>query len=136
METENQYVGIRWTARIVGSLLVLFTLFMVIGEMVDGYHRNGKVDFETFNILQIVTFIFWFLGLAGLILAWWKEGAGGILSFICTVIFLILVIINAHVNPEARFTVILFIFLIPSGLFIIYWWLTKKTTQNEQDSQN
>jgi len=124
MRTKNQYAGIRLTARVIGTLLVLFTLIMFIGEMIEGYHRNGK--FETFNFLQIITFIFWFLGLAGLILAWWKEGAGGIFSFICTVIFLILVKVNANVNPEARFTVILFIFLIPSVLFIIYWWFTKK----------
>jgi hypothetical protein len=132
MRTKNQYAGIRWIARVVGTLLVLFTLFMFIGEMIEGYRRNGKTDLETFNILQIITFIFWFLGLAGLILAWWKEGAGGIFSFICTVIFLILVKVNANVNPEASFTVILFIFLIPSVLFIIYWWLTKKTARNEQ----
>ncbi len=132
MKTKNQYAGIRWTARVVGTLLVLFTLFIVIGEMIDGYHKNGKTDLETFNILQIITFVFWFFGLAGMILAWWKEGAGGILSFICTVIFLILVKVNANVNPEARFTVILFIFLIPSVLFIIYWWLTKKAARNER----
>ena len=130
MRTKNQYVGIRWIARVVGTLLVLFTLFIFIGEMIEGYRRNGKTDLETFNILQIITFIFWFFGLAGLILAWGKEGAGGILSFICTVIFLILVKVNANINPEASFTVILFIFLIPSVLFIIYWWLTKKTVRN------
>ena len=129
MKTKSQYAGIRWIARVVGTLLVLFTLFMVIGEIIDKY---GKTALETFNILQIITFIFWFLGLAGLILAWWKEGAGGIFSFICTVIFLILVKVNAIVNPEASFMVILFIFLIPSVLFIIYWWLTKKTAHNEQ----
>jgi uncharacterized membrane protein len=129
MKTKSQYAVIRWIARIVGTLLVLFTLFMVIGEIIDKY---GKTALETFNILQIITFIFWFLGLAGLILAWWKEGAGGIFSFICTVIFLILVKVNAIVNPEASFMAILFIFLIPSVLFIIYWWLTKKTAHNEQ----
>ena len=132
MKTKSQYAGIRWTARVIGTILVLFTLFMVIVEIIDGYHRNGKIDLDAFDILQIITFIFWFLGLAALILAWWKEGAGGILSFICTVIFLILVKVNANVNPEARFTVILFIFLIPSILFIIYWWLTKKAARNEQ----
>lgn len=130
MKTKDPYAGILWTARVFGTFLVLVTLFIVIGEMIDGYHRNGKL--ETFTILQISTFIFWFLGLAGLILAWWKEGAGGILSFICMVIFLILVIISAIVNPEARFTVILFIFLIPSFLYIIYWWLTKEAAQSEQ----
>jgi uncharacterized membrane protein len=132
MKTKSQYAGIRWTARIVGTLLVLFTLIIFIGEMIDGYNRNGKTDLQTFSLLQIITFIFWFLGLAGLILAWWKEGAGGIFSFICTVIFLILVKITANVNPEASFSVVLFIFLIPAILFIIYWWLTEKTARNEQ----
>jgi cbb3-type cytochrome oxidase subunit 3 len=40
--------------------------------------------------------------------------------------------VNANVNPEASFTFILFIFLIPAVLFIIYWQLTKKTSRNEQ----
>jgi hypothetical protein len=132
MKIKNEYVAIRWTARVAGTILVLFTLFMVIGEMIGGYQRDGKIGFETFDILQIITFIFWFLGLAGMILAWWKEGTGGILSFICTVIFLILVKVNANANPDARFASILFIFLIPSVLFIIYWWLTKNSAQNEQ----
>jgi hypothetical protein len=130
MKTKDQYAVIRWIARVIGTLLVLFTLLMFIGEMLEGYNRNGKL--ESFNILQIITFIFWFMGLAGLILAWWKEGTGGIFSFICTVIFLILVKVNANVNPEASFTGILFIFLIPSVLFIIHWWLTKETVRNEQ----
>jgi hypothetical protein len=131
MKIKNEFAAIRWTARVFGTLLVLFTLFMFIGEMIDGYQRKGKIDFETFDFLQIMTFIFWFLGLAGMILAWWKEGTGGILSFISIVIFLILVKISANVNPDARFASILFIFLIPSVLFIIYWWLTKKTAQND-----
>ena len=129
MKTKDEYAAIRWTARIIGTLLVVFTLLIFIGEMIEGYHKKGKI--ETFNILQIITFIFWFLGLAGLILAWWKEGTGGISSFICTVIFLILVKVNANVNPEASFSAILFIFLIPSALFIIYWWLTKRADQNK-----
>jgi hypothetical protein len=128
MKTKDQYAVIRWTARVIGTLLVLFTLLMFIGETIEGYNRNGKL--ETYNFLQIITFIFWFLGLAGLIVAWWKEGAGGIFSFICTIIFLILVKVNAVVNPEARFMAILFIFLIPSLLFIIYWWLKKTTARN------
>ncbi|MCX6225564.1 MAG: hypothetical protein NTV01_12575, partial [Bacteroidia bacterium] len=91
MKTKNQYAWLRWTARVIGTVLVLFTLIMAVGEMLDGYHRAGKMSLDTINCLQIITFIFWFLALAGLILAWWKEGAGGFFSLICTVIFLILV---------------------------------------------
>jgi hypothetical protein len=124
MKTKNQYAGIRWTARVIGTLLVVFTLIIGIGEMLEGFQNNGKL--EKFDYFQIIIFIFWFFGLAGLILAWWKEGTGGVFSFICAVIFLILVKVYANINPEASFTGILFIFLIPSVLFIIYWWLTKK----------
>lgn len=125
MKTQNPYSILRWTARIIGTLIVLFTLMMAIGEMMEGYQRNGKISLGTFSGLQVVTFVFWFLGLAGLIWAWWREGAGGIFSFICTVIFLILV----NVNSEAQFVYILLIFLIPSILFIIYWWLTRRANQ-------
>lgn len=125
MKTKNPYAGLRWTARIVGTLLVLFTLFMAIGETVEGYQRAGKASLEALGILQIITFIFWFSGLAGLIWAWWKEGTGGLFSLICTAIFIILV----EVNPEARFTPILLIFFLPSVLYILYWWLTKKSGQ-------
>lgn len=122
MKTKKQYAILRWTARTIGTLLVVFTLFMATGEMLDGYHRTGRISFETFNGLEIVTFIFWFLGLAGLIWAWWKEGAGGFFSLICLVIFLILV----KSNPEAHFASLLLVFLFPSVLYILYWRLTKK----------
>lgn len=129
VKTKPVWLGIiRWTARIIGGVIVLFTLFIFFGEMMEGYHKNGKI--ETFNFLQIIIFIFWFLGLAGIIWAWWKEGTGGFFSFICTIIFLILVKVMANVNPDARFVNILFIFLIPSVLFIIYWWFTKKSDHN------
>jgi hypothetical protein len=75
MRTKNQYAGILWTARVFGTLLVLFTLIMVIGEMLDGYHRNGKSDIQIFSFLQINTFIFWFLGLAELIFVADKKTA-------------------------------------------------------------
>lgn len=123
MKTKILYAGIRWTARIIGTLLVLFTLLFGIGEMLDGYHRTGKLSLDTLNSLQTITFIFWFFGLAGLIWALWKEGTGGIFSFVCMVIFIILV----NANPEANFTYLLLIFLLPSVLYIIYWWLTRNS---------
>jgi hypothetical protein len=38
METKNPYAWLRWTARVVGTLLVLFTLFMFFGEMIEGHN--------------------------------------------------------------------------------------------------
>jgi hypothetical protein len=128
MKTKDKFAGLRWTARVIGTLLVLFTLFIAIGEAIDGYHRQGKIGLDSLNSLQIITFIFWFLGLAGLILAWWKEGTGGFLSLIFTIIFLILVLINS----DASFSYILLIFLFPALLYIIYWWLHKKFPRKDQ----
>jgi hypothetical protein len=131
MKKRNKYAGLRWTARIIGTLLVLFTIFIGTGEMMEGYHKHGKMFLETFSTLTIIEFILWFMGLAGLIWAWWKEGTGGFFSLICMVIFIILAMINPSSDLESVFVLIiaLIIFLLPSVLFIIYWWLTQKSAQ-------
>ena len=113
---------IRWTARIIGTLSVLLTVFIGVGEMIESYNRDGVSPFETFDSLMIVTFIFFIAGLAGLILALWKEGKGGIVALVSFIIFIFLV----GINPKANFTYGLFFFLIPSALYIYYWWLMKK----------
>lgn len=119
---------IRWTARIIGTLIVVFTLFIGIGEMLEGYNKHGAAASDTFDTLMIITFTFWGAGLAGLILALWKEGLGGIVSLLSFIIFIFLVGINP--KPDVRFMSILFIFLIPSVLYIYCWWLTKKSSNN------
>jgi len=126
MKTRDPYAILRWSARIIGTLLVFFTLFMFIGESLDSYRREGKASLEALNWIMIVTFFFWFLGMAGIIWAWWKEGPGGFLSFASTVVFLILI----PLNSEAGFTPILFIYLLPSVLFILYWWLKRTSPKS------
>ena len=126
MKTTKTISIIRWTARIIGTVLVLFTLFIGVGEMLQSYKRDGVSPFDNFDILMIITFVFWIIGLAGLILALWKEGKGGIISLFSFIIFIFLV----GITPEANFTYGLFIYLIPSVLYIYCWWLTKKSSNN------
>lgn len=126
MKTTITISIVRWTARIIGTLIVIFTLFIGIGEMLEDYNKPGSAAFDTFDTLMIITFTFWGAGLAGLILALWKEGLGGIVSLLSFIIFIFLVGINP--KPDVRFMYSLFIFLIPSVLYIYCWWLTKKTT--------
>ena len=64
--------------------------------------------------------------MAGIIWAWWNEGSGGFLSFAATVVFLILI----PLNPEAQFTPVLLIFLLPSILFILYWWMKRTSPKS------
>jgi hypothetical protein len=121
MKTKDPYAILRWSARILGAVIVFFTLFIAIGESIDSYRKNGSASLEALNWILIVTFFFWFLGMAGIIWAWWKEGPGGFLSLAATVIFLILV----PLSPESTFSPVLLIYLLPSILFIMYWWMKR-----------
>jgi hypothetical protein len=105
-------------------LIVALTLFIGIGEMLEKFNRHVVSVTDTFNTLMIITFIFWGLGLLGLILAIWKEGLGGIVSFVSFNVFIFLIGINP--KPDVTFSFVLLIFLIPSVLYLYSWWLTNK----------
>ena len=124
MKTTKTISIIRWTARIVGTLLVLLTILIGVGQMLESYNRNGAAALDTFDTLMIITFVFWIAGLAGLILALWKEGLGGIGSLLSFIIFIFLL----GINPKSNFIYGLFIYMIPSVLYVYCWWLTKKTS--------
>ncbi len=129
MASKNKSAKIiRWTARIIGISLVAFTLIFGIGSLLEEHHAPAS---ETFDTLMIITFTFWGVGLAGLIFALWKEGLGGIISLAGFIIFIFLAGINT--KPDASFSIVLFIFLIPSVLYISYWWLTKKSSNESHD---
>ncbi len=114
---------IRWTARIIGTLIVAFTLLIVIGEILESY-KVGNATSETFNSLMIITFSFWGVGLASLILALWYEGLGGFISLLCFMIFILLIGVNP--KPDVNFSNVLFIYLFPAVLYLFYWWLKRK----------
>jgi hypothetical protein len=122
MKTTKTISIIRWTARIIGTLLVLFSIIIGVGEMLESYNKDGTSPFDNFDILIIITSVILIVGLAGLILAIWKEGKGGIISLFSFIVLIFLV----GINPEANFTYGLFIYLIPSVLYIYCWWSTKK----------
>ena len=129
MKDKNQFANvIRWTARIIGILMVLFTVIMGVGEMLESYNKHGVSPLDTFDSLTIVIFIFWIAGLAGLIVALWKEGMGGLISLVSFIVFIALVALNP--NPESHFSYVLFAFVIPSVLYLHYWWLMKEASNN------
>jgi len=123
MKTTTTISIVRWTARVIGTLLVLFTIFIGVGEMLQSYNKDGVSPFASFDILTIASFVFWVIGLAGLILALWKQGIGGFISLFGFIVFIFLV----GMIPESNFSYVLLIYLIPSVLYIYCWWLTKKS---------
>ena len=126
MKNATSISIIRWMARIIGTLMVAFTLIIFIGETLESYNKHDAAAFDTFDTLMIITFIFLGVGLAGLILALWKEGLGGIVSLVSLIIFIFLVDTNPKINVSVSIAVI--ILLIPSILYLCYWWLTRKSS--------
>lgn len=122
MKNSKLINTIRWSAVIIGTLIVAFTLLFFIGSMLEGRNKPGH-GLDTYTIL---TFVVWGIGLAGLILAIWKPGTGGLISLLSFIVFNILAAVNP--NPESSYTVVLLLFLLPSILYLLYWWLKKRST--------
>lgn len=114
---------IRWSARIIGTLMVIFTLIIGIGEILEGLNKPST----NYNTYTIILFVVWGVGLAGLLLGLWKEGLGGIISLFGFIIFNVLAAVNT--TPGSSYTYVLLIFIFPSILYLIYWRL-------ERDSSN
>jgi hypothetical protein len=67
--------AIRWFARILGALLVLFFVGSVIKGLVDPpVHGSGKMTTQ-----EIVLMAGMFAMVLGIIIAWFREGLGGLL---------------------------------------------------------
>lgn len=74
---ENVLRGLRWAARVVGTLTVALFLFIFSGEVIaDGFEFSGLVGLSLGEYLEFVAV---FVMMVGAILAWWRELAGGVL---------------------------------------------------------
>jgi hypothetical protein len=122
---------IKWTARVTGTLLVLFTLTFGIATFIDGLGRNNGSSLSSYSPLIIIIFIIWGLALAGLVLALWKEGLGGLISLISFVTMYILNLFNKAAPNKGGAIFVFLIFLIPSLLYLLYWWMTKNIFQKK-----
>jgi hypothetical protein len=107
------FLSLRWTARVLASLLAMFFLLMVIGYAVDSNpDAEQRADILT-QVLLLTLFITWIIGT---MLAWRWEGIGGGIILVSTIIFFIRV-------PDA-FTTLNLLHLLPAIgiLFLICWW--------------
>jgi len=125
MKKVNPYNWLRWIARIAGTLMVLFTLFMFIGELLEGQKRHGGSALSSFTPLILIIFALWGIALAGLVLAIWKEGLGGIISLLSFILMYILNLFNKEASMRGNAIAIFLFFCIPSILYLVYWKLKK-----------
>jgi hypothetical protein len=125
MKKKNPYNWLRWIARISGTLMVVFTLIMAIGEFIEGQKRSTGALQTSFTPLILTIFVIWGIALIGLVLSLWKEGLGGIISIISFMLMYILNLFNKEAVMRGNAIIVFLIFSIPSILYLIYWKLNK-----------
>jgi hypothetical protein len=112
---------LRWTARSVGTLLVLSSVFLAGADIIEKHNKQAGFLSNPHTGLMILTIVCFFVALAGLVIALWREGIGGLIAFI-GMLGVVIVILN---NPDFNASLMLLIILIPSLLYLLYWWLAK-----------
>ena len=123
--TAKSVTYARWVARILGTLIVVFSLIFFIAYVIEQGHLPNP-DFGP----GLVTFLY-IIALIGFLIAWRWEGFGGILSAISIVLMAIVNVIWVHAAKDPGSEII---FVIPALLFIYCWWKTRKQLQqNCQD---
>ena len=114
--------GIRWTARIVGTLFIVIFLALFVPEWV----RKGTLPIDSDRMPAM---IFLFLSFVGLIMAWRWEGAGGILALGSIIVFTIL---GLQLGGKPGGTILLGgICALPASLFLLYWRLARRQRHSE-----
>jgi hypothetical protein len=120
----------RWLARVSGVLLTVLTLLIGIGEALEGRSRHpGAAVLSQFSLLILAIFAVWGIGLAGLLLGWWRERLGGFLSLCCFILVFVLNLFNSEASSRIGALVPMVVFCVPSVLFILSWKIRSKERQ-------
>ncbi len=106
---------IRWAARILSVVNIVFIILFVIGE---GF------NYTLITQTELTLFIFFPVGISiGMILAWWQEGIGGSITVGSLVMFYIIHFANRGQFPNGWWFLV---FTIPGFLFLICRYRTPK----------
>jgi hypothetical protein len=118
------------TARIIGTIWIFFYLFVIVfGYLEHIQIKPGHVSTPNYLLIPIVACLL--IALTGLFIAWWRAGIGGFISLFGFAIVEVLSLID----PKFIFPLLMFaISLLPSILYLVYWWRVKKTTAENSKS--
>ena len=129
---QSHAAAFRWIARGTGVLMTILTLVIGIGEALEGPRRHpGETLLGQFTPLILTMFAVWGVGLVGLLLGWWKERLGGILSLCCFALVVVLNLFNSQAPPAMRILALIPMgfHCIPSVAFIASWRLRSRDGQ-------
>ena len=128
MNPENRRANTyRWIARISGVFLTALTLFIGIGEALEGRSRHPDATLlSQFSPLILAMFAAWGFGMVGLLLGWWRERLGGLLSLCCFILVFVLNLFNSQAPSRIGALVPMLVFCVPSVLFVQSWKIRSK----------
>ena len=132
METKNGKKPLwlsllRWTARVIAIIFILFILSMFIGEGGFWSHPKGALPLCTKDYVFLSLFGLYVVALA---IGLWREGLGGILSLSLMIVFIIGQIIILW--PEGIKRLIYFyLMLLPCILYFLSWFFHRRFARKE-----
>jgi hypothetical protein len=101
-------VGIRWTARVWTIVTIVVVVLLSIGE---GIHPAGPAEMAGLLLYPVGICL-------GMVLAWWKEGVGGMVTVASLLAFYVLHTVTAGRLPQGWAWLIL---AVPGFLFVWCW---------------
>ena len=126
MEAKNGnkklwFLILRWTARIIAILIAILFLLMFFGEGIQNHSPYSQTLVARDYILLILKALY----IIGLIIGLWREGLGGLISFV----FMTTQIVIHQI--EGVGSVIFYYMLLPSILFILSWYFHRRLSQQQ-----
>jgi hypothetical protein len=112
---------IRWAARILSVLFAIFLLVSLIFEDMSTFLRKPQDYFIL--ILWILTSIGYLIGL-------WREGLGGLISFVSALTLIIIFIVREGQSSQFYQYLILFLLLVPGILYLLYLYFKRKSGES------
>lgn len=131
LQNKTSLKTIRLAARVIGTIWLVICLFGFIGFFLEGTKGHESAVPKPLDILGIATISCFILGFFGLIIAWWRAGIGGLISLFGFIITGVLFKINPNYILSPPFFVLI---LLPSILYLAYWWGDKKSSTGNSGS--
>ncbi len=112
-QSASKRSGFNWAARILGLIIVGFWLFISVMMLVQEGIGKGVEDWIMTGLILCST--------AAFIVAWWKEGIGGVLLLMVGIAHCTFALFAAGHNIGLAMLISGGPFLVIGGLFLIGW---------------
>lgn len=114
----------RWAARIIGLYMTLSLLFsMVLTGFKEGF---GELQDYSMAFVIGMTFVI-VIALVGCIISWWRQWLAGALLILTWVAIGVVLYVTTGTPILDAFLNESLIFLVAGVLFLLSWWLSRKT---------